>query len=158
MKVHWESRRRQTPSSRWSLVLPWHPPCSRSDLYPALISGPAMCQGGRSLEAAISVNSAAAPRCSHHDGQMCTTSGGFLFPSFWLLPLLCTDEVKGRPARSSITTPSLLPIAVTSLPVAVSHLTTSDSVRIVKGSWQNARHMVEYERVSYCDLERSLPL
>lgn len=72
--------------------------------------------------------------------------------------MLCTDEVKSGPARSSITTPSLLPIAVTSLPVAVSHLTTSDSVRIVKGSWQNARHMVEYERVSYCDLERSLPL
>lgn len=53
---------------------------------------------------------------------------------------------------------SLLPIAVTRLPVAVSHMTTSDSVRIMKGSWQNARQMAEYERVWCRDLERSLPL
>lgn len=45
-----------------------------------------------------------------------------------------------------------------SLPVAVSHMTTSDSVRIVKGSWQNARQMAEYKRVWCCDWERSLPL
>lgn len=68
------------------------------------------------------------------------------------------QQVRSVMRGGESTMPSLLPIAVTSLPVAVSHMTTSDSVRIVKELWQNARHMVEYKRVLYCDWERSLPL
>lgn len=68
------------------------------------------------------------------------------------------QQVRSGMRGGESTMPSLLPIAVTSLPVAVSHMTTSDSVRIVKGSWQNARQMAEYKRVWCRDWEKSLPL
>lgn len=66
------------------------------------------------------------------------------------------QQVKSGIERGELCAISSL-ITVTSLPLAISHMTISESVRIMKGPWQDAGQMAGYERVRCGGLERSLP-